>query len=277
MQWFKRFKLNIFLLTGLFGMSVNLPAGEVYPLIDAHSHYAKADFDTFSPEEIIQILDKNSIQKILITGTPNAGTLALYNFAPKRVIPFLSVYQTKADKRDWMHQSGVIDAARQNLKQGIFQGIGELHIFAKDRKSPVLRGLVELASEKKLPMLIHADAEVIDEVFAIDPNAKVLWAHLGTRPDVGLLDSMLKKYPTGLFIDTSVRDKQLLEGGALAEEWKALFIENQDRFLVAIDTFSVNRWQTYEFVVKDIQTWLGDLPPDVARKLAYQNAQTFFK
>jgi hypothetical protein len=55
-----------------------------------------------------------------------------------------------------------------------------------------------------------------------------------------------------------------------------LFIDYQDRFLVAVDTFSVNRWQTFDLVVKDIQQWLSFLPESVAKKLAYENAQKLF-
>lgn len=248
-----------------------------YALIDAHSHYAHADTLAISPKEVVETLDRNKIEKILITSTPNSGTTKLLNYAPERVIPFLSVYQTKADKRDWMYQTEVIDRAKADLKTGQFVGIGELHIFAKDKKSPVLKGLVELANEQELPMLIHADAQVIDEIFQIDPDARVLWAHLGTQPEISLLQSMLDKYPQNLWIDTSVRDKQLLATGRLGEDWKAFFTAYPDRFLVAIDTFSVNRWKTYDSVVEDIQTWLQDLPIDVANRLAKENAQQFFR
>lgn len=243
---------------------------------DAHSHYAHADTLAISPQEVVTILDRNRVEKILITSTPNSGTLKLAQFAPKRIIPFLSVYDTKADKRDWMHQADVVEKARKALQSHPFVGIGELHIFAKDKKSPVLKGLVELAAKKQLPMLIHGDAQVIDEIFSIDPNARILWAHLGTKPEIELLKSMLDKYPQNLWIDTSVRDKQLLASGRLGLDWQQFFTDYPDRFLVAIDTFSVNRWQTYDRVVEDIHRWLKDLPKDVAQKLAKDNAQTFF-
>ncbi|MBF6057406.1 MULTISPECIES: amidohydrolase family protein [Thiomicrorhabdus] len=246
------------------------------PLIDAHSHYAQADTEAFNPQEIIGILDTNRVEKILITSTPNQGTIKLYDYAPNRVIPFLSVYRTKADKPDWMHRGAVVAEAEEALKTGKFKGIGELHIFAKDRKSPVLKGLVELAKANRLPMLIHGDAEIIDEIFQIDPSAQILWAHLGTKPEITLLSSMLQRYPQNLYIDTSVRDKQLLAEGVLAKKWKAFLIDHQDRLMAAIDTFSVNRWKTYDLVVKDIQTWLADLPPEVARKIARGNAERFF-
>jgi len=160
----------------------------------------------------------------------------------------------------------------------IYRGIGELHIFSKDRKSPVLKRVVEISAEKKLMLQVHGDSEVLDEIFMLAPEVVILWAHLGTMPDPDYLDSVLMRHPNNLYIDTSVRDKQLLETGELTQEWRELFIKHQDRFMVAVDTFSVNRWNTFDLVVKDIHAWLDDLPPEVSRKLAYDNAyQLFFK
>ena len=151
-----------------------------------------------------------------------------------------------------------------------------MHIFAKDKHSPVFKQIVKLAEEKNLVLLIHGDREVIDEAFKIAPSVTVLWAHLGTRPHPWVLRAALKRYPEKLYIDTSVRDKQLLMTGALTPMWKQLFIDYQDQFMVAIDTFSVNRWNTYHLVVNDIHDWLDDLPEQVARKLAYENASRLF-
>ncbi|CAN8139418.1 Amidohydrolase [uncultured Thiomicrorhabdus sp.] len=275
-------QLYITLLTT--GFISGATAAAPLPLIDAHSHYSYADTEAFNPQQIIDILNQNSVAKILITGTPNRGTNQLYQHAPNRIIPFLSVYRTKADKANWMHRLETIQEAKQALKNGIYQGIGELHIFARDQESPVLKELVILAKQHQLPMLIHADAEIIDKVFEIDPNAKILWAHLGTRPETELLQNMLDKYPEQLFIDTSVRDKRFLGSlqtngpttNTLQPEWHDFLIKNQDRMLAAVDTFSVNRWRTYHKVVKDIRAWLGALPPEVAEKIAYKNAERFF-
>lgn len=270
---------SAFLSSGIFyqanALAQNLNA--LPPMIwDAHSHYAKADTQAISPQEVVATLDRNNVQKILITSTPNSGTLTLAEFAPDRIIPFLSVYRTKADKRDWMHRIEVVEEAKRAISTGRYIGIGELHIFAKNKKSPVLKGLVELAKQHQMPMLIHGDAEVIDEIFQIDPKARILWAHLGTKPEIPLLKSMLDKYPDNLWIDTSVRDKQLLSTGRLGLQWGEFFIAYSTRFMVAVDTFSVNRWQTYDSVVEDIHLWLKDLPAGVAKKLAHENAQTFF-
>ncbi|HHS99486.1 MAG TPA: amidohydrolase [Thiomicrospira sp.] len=268
---------NCFLVTVVL-LLISFSVKAQQALFDSHLHYGGEDVKHYSPKQIIEIFDRNQVEYALVSSTPNSGTEQLYHYAPKRIIPFLGLYQTLADKRDWMFDKTVITRVEQALESGIYRGLGELHIFAKDRKSPVLKRIVEMASERGLMLQVHGDAEVLDEIFEVAPNVTVLWAHLGTTPEPEFLRSVLKRHPNNLYIDTSVRDKQLLETGRLSAEWQALFIDYQDHFMVAVDTFSVNRWNTFDSVVKDIHDWLDDLPSEVSKKMAYDNAyKLFFK
>jgi len=248
------------------------------PLFDSHLHYGGEDVKVYSPKQVIEIFDRNKVEYALVSSTPNDGTEQLYHYAPKRIIPFLGLYRTLKDKRDWMWDESVIPRLEKALESGIYRGIGEFHIFAEDRKSPVLKRVVEIAVERDLMLQVHGDAEVLDEIFELAPNVTILWAHLGTTPEPEFLRAVLKRHPNNLYIDTSVRDKQLLETETLSQAWQALFVDYQDRFMIAVDTFSVNRWDTFDSVVQDIHHWLGDLPPEVSKKLAYDNAyHLFFK
>lgn len=266
------FKLSLFWLMVL--CAFNLKAEQV--LFDSHLHYGDEDVKHFTPSQIMDIFDRNRVEYALVSSTPNDGTERLYKQAPERIIPFLGLYRTLKDKRDWMWDESVISRVEEALESGIYRGIGELHIFAKDKKSPVLKQVVEIADKRNLMLQVHGDAEILDEIFSIAPKVTVLWAHLGTKPEPSFLRSVLEKHPKNLFIDTSVRDKQLLASGGLTKAWRALFIDYQDRFTVAVDTFSVNRWNTFDMVVQDIHRWLSDLPPEVSKKLAYDNAYKLF-
>ncbi|MDG6773416.1 amidohydrolase family protein [Thiomicrorhabdus sp. ZW0627] len=275
--------MNLLKWTGLLvllGLSLNVRAE--MPIFDSHLHYGGEDVKAYAPKEIMAIFDRSQVTHALISSTPNDGTEALYHYAPKRIIPFLGVYETLKDKRDWMYDETVVAKAEEALKKGFYRGLGEFHIFAKDKKSPVFKGLVKLAEKHGLMLQAHGDAEIIDEIFAIAPKVTVLWAHMGTRPEPDFLRSVLQRHPDRLYIDTSVRDTLLLgtdgysKHRGLTDEWKKLFIDYQDRFLVAVDTFSVNRWNTFDSVVKDIRSWLSQLPEPVARKLAYENARKLF-
>jgi predicted TIM-barrel fold metal-dependent hydrolase len=161
------------------------------------------------------------------------------------------------------------------LEQGIWRGIGELHIFADQRHSPVFRRVVEIAAREGLPLQVHGDPAVIDTLYDIAPDLPVIWAHAGTHPCPGLIADYLRRYPA-LSVDLSVRDERIAPGGRLAAEWRDLFLDHPERFMVGVDTFSVRRWERFDAVADGIRAWLAQLPPDVAARLAYGNAAELF-
>ena len=157
------------------------------------------------------------------------------------------------------------------MESGIWRGIGELHLFAGDRDSPVFRGLVEMATQRDLPLLIHGDPAVIDRLYEIAADATVIWAHAGAYPYSELLADYLARHPR-LFVDLSVRDARIAPEGRLAEAWRLLFLAHLERFMIGVDTFSVARWRAFDSVTADIRAWLAQLPPDIAARLARENA-----
>ena len=52
------------------------------------------------------------------------------------------------------------------------------------------------------------------------------------------------------------------------------FLRHPDRFMVGTDTWIPSRWTSYGGVQADARAWLGQLPPDVARRLAAENAES---
>ena len=48
------------------------------------------------------------------------------------------------------------------------------------------------------------------------------------------------------------------------------------RFVVGSDTWVNQRWQHYESLMQGYRTWLGGLPADVARKIAWDNGAALF-
>ena len=58
------------------------------PIFDAHIHYSRPDWQVFTPERILAILDRASVQRALVSSTPDDGTLQLYAAAPQRIVPF---------------------------------------------------------------------------------------------------------------------------------------------------------------------------------------------
>jgi len=245
------------------------------PLFDAHLHYSADDAEHYSPRQIVDTLDRNGIRYAVVTGTPASHTATLYQQAPERIVPLLGIYRNPADKVAWPDDATLPERVEAELNKGFWRGIGELHIFASDRHSPVFRRIIEIATQRRLPLQIHGDPAVIDTVYDISPSQPVIWAHAGTFPYPDLVADYLQRYPA-LTIDLSVRDGRIAPDGRISDDWYELFLRFPDRFMVGVDTFSLSRWHHFDAAVATIRNWLGQLPDDVAEQLAYDNAAAFF-
>jgi len=245
------------------------------PLFDAHLHYNARDAEHFSPQQIIAILDRNTVQHALVTGIPAQHAIQLQQQAPARILPLLGVYRSPEDKEIWTQDADLPSRIEAQLKQGDWRGIGELHLFARDRHSPVFTQIIELAHHYRLPLMLHADPAVIDAVYEQAPGHPVIWAHAGTFPYPDLIADYLTRYPA-LHVDLSVRDERIAPDGIFRDDWYELFVRYPDRFMVGVDTYSTSRWHTYDETAARIRQWLRELPADVATRLAYGNAAALF-
>eukprot|EP01041_Mallomonas_annulata_P018976 gene18977-38138_t len=99
---------------------------------------------------------------------------------------------------------------------------------------------------------------------------RLIWAHTGIGgAPVARVRALLAKYPA-LMGELSYRPGLTCAGAqggtVLCPEWRALLLDYPDRFLVGSDTWINPRWQYYEAQMQEYRSWLGDLPPAVARK-----------
>jgi Tat protein secretion system quality control protein TatD with DNase activity len=245
-------------------------------MIDAHAHYSAPDAEAFSADAVLAKLDAAGVRRLVVTSSPPHLAQHLYQHAPERIIPLLGVYASDRHKANWVHDPTLPARVAAQLEHGVWAGIGELHLFAHDAQQPVFAQLVRLAAARKRVLMIHGDAEVVEQAFAVAPEVRVLWAHLGTQPDPAVLDAMLSRFPQ-LWIDTSVRDERIAPDGTLLPAWRALFERHPERFVVAVDTFSINRWQQYASVAARIRNWVDPLPPPLRNNLLHDNAARLFE
>lgn len=266
-------------LAALAGLAAATAAAQptLPAMIDAHAHYSAADAAVLPPAAMLARLDAAGVRRLVTTSSPPALAQALYRYAPDRVIPLLGVYRSDRSKTTWMRDPGLPAQLAAQLDSGVWAGIGELHLFAPDADQPVFRQLVRLAAARGLVLMIHGDAEVIERAFAIAPAVRVLWAHLGTEPEPEALAATLARHPETLWIDTSVRDPRIAPDGILLPGWRALFERFPERFVVAVDTFSINRWQHYDAVVAQIRSWTEPLPQPLRNNLLHDNAARLFE
>lgn len=250
------------------------PAG-ASPLFDVHLHYTQADAEHLSPGQVIERLKASNVERAVVIGQPPELAVRLYREDPGRIVPFLGVYRSRADKTRWMRDETLPERVSKALAEERWRGIGELHIFAENRHSPVFRRLIRLAREHNLIMMLHADPAVIDALYELAPEQPVIWAHAGAYPFPPLLEDYLERYPA-LYIDLSVRNERIAPQGELSGQWFNLFERHSDRILLGVDTFSTNRWREFDRVVAATRYWLEQLPPDTAENLAYRNARRLF-
>lgn len=246
-------------------------------MFDVHSHYRQEDAQALPPAAVVDLLDAHRIERMVVIGEPAGQAQPLYEFAPDRFLPFLGLYRNFREKAWWMHDKTLPSRLEAQLAKGHYRGIGEIHLFSRDKTSPVFQQVLALADKHQLPVMIHGDAEVVEQAFTWFPGLIVIWAHLGTDPRPEPVSELLERYPEQLFVDTSVRDERFTdEQGQLKPAWRDFFIQYAEQVLVAIDTYRLARWQNLGPVTTRIRGWLAQLPPDVAERLAHGNARELF-
>jgi hypothetical protein len=92
---------------------------------------------------------------------------------------------------------------------------------------------------------------------------------------VSRVDQLMARYPL-LLGELSYRPGLTCEGGRLCPEWRQLVLKYPDRFVIGSDTWVNQRWDAYDDLMAGYRAWLGELPADVARRIAWDNAAQVF-
>src|SRR5262249_31574838 len=255
------------------GVSQTLAVGADIPLFDAHVHWSENAHDKIPLERALAILDKAGVRIAAVSSTSDEATIRLYRADPKRVVPMLRPYRTRADMGAWHSDPGMPAYLAERLKLGVHKGIGEFHLCGGDATPAVRKEIVAMAVARDLVLHAHSDARAIEILFRHDAKARVLWAHAGfTTPDA--VAAMMARYPN-LWVETAIRH-DIGPGGALADDWKAVFVKYQDRWLVGTDTYVTSRWHRMDEIHAETRAWLAKLPPAVAEKMAWRNGVKLF-
>jgi hypothetical protein len=260
------------------------------PLFDAHLHYNE---EAQSPHPLTDVLDRmrrNGVKAIIANSRPNDGTQALAASPRTReagvtVVPFVRLYRNRADYDNWFRDESIYDMVQAELARGTaagpFRGLGEFHLYdSGNANGPVARKLMALADEKNLAVLAHVDDVAIDLLMDGTPSrgqkVRLIWAHTGIGgAPVARVDQLFAKYPL-LMGELSYRPGLTCEGGRLCPEWRTLLLKYPNRFMIGSDTWVNQRWQSYDELMKGYRVWLGDLPSEAARGIAWENGAALF-
>ena len=265
---------------------------------DIHLHYNWDHSEYISVNEVVEKLRRNNVVLAVVSSVPSDYANRLAAAAPEWIVALYSPYYEAGNRHNWYFDEGVIGATRQALASGNYAGLGEIHLVAgvgPRRDNPVFLGLIELARDFSVPMLLHTDASSYRYLLPVcrqHPDVRILWAHAG-----GILEpqqlSLLLAECDNVWLDLAARDPWHYGGfvdndGVLNRDWKEFIITNQDKIMVGTDPVwnahqmyrwyeADQGWNHYEQLLHYHHAWIDQLPESVQQKLRLTNAQTYFK
>jgi hypothetical protein len=284
------------------GESAVLAQGYDGPLFDAHMHYNTEAWDGSTgphpPTDVLARFARNGVKAVLANSRPNDGTRVLASArgpladAQLRsaaegltVVPFIRLYRNRADYTNWFRDESIYTMVQTEFARGTasgpYRGIGEFHLYeSANANGLVAARLMRFAARNELAVLAHVDDVAIDLLMAHVPQGgndlRLIWAHTGIGgASTQRVDALLQRYPR-LMGELSYRPGLTCADGQLCPEWRALMLKYPQRFLIGSDTWVNQRWSSYDALMQGYRTWLGGLPPNVARQIAWDNGAAVF-
>lgn len=269
------------------------------PIADVHVHYKWSQIELTTLRQALDILEENNVQLAVVIGTPADLALKLAALKPATIVPLWSPYRAGGDWAGWAYDTSILEHARSALATHEYKGIGELHLiggFAPKPDTVVIKGLLELAAQYDVPILLHTEfsrADYLVRLCQAHPKTRILWAHAGAILNPAQVERVLITCPN-LWTELSARDPWRFVNnpitdthGKLLPEWKALIERWPERFMVGSDPVwpvdQIDRWdeadsgwQEYSRFINFHRHWLSDIDPEMSKMIRLDNAKRFF-
>lgn len=273
----------------LLGCAASAAAQAPYagPLIDAHSHLPNLQvLDAY-----VAAMKRHNVGKVLLLGVGGAQKQDVEWIAtaarrhPDRIIQGAPIAdplgQGQASKLDVL------------LASGHYRAAGEVHVRQESRKidrkadDPAFRQVLEVAAKRGVPVVVHSELTVeaaagLEVALQKHPKAIIVLAHAGGAEPM-VIEGLLARN-SNLLVDLSGMHYQRTprlasERGPLNPAWKVLIEKLPDRFLMGIDVWAPRLFEpaTLDRLMEWTRRILGELPPEVAQKVAYLNAARLFR
>ena len=276
-------------------------AGQVFAdppkeFADIHVHYNWDQKELISADAVAQKLRQENVAFTVVAGTPSHLVQELKQAGGDRIVAFFSPYIHELGRRDWFNNAEVLRAAESGLSRGDYQGIGEVHFmvgFQPKFDNHIFVGLLDLAREYEVPLLVHVDAgseRAFHHLCSSHGDIRFIFAHAGGN----LRPKHIRRIVTScenVLVEFSARDPWRYGGltddsGELLPRWRELVMEFPDRFATGTDpVWRVTKtqswdepdegWDHFEALLAYHRQWLAGLPPDVENKVRLENARRF--
>jgi hypothetical protein len=263
-----------------FGLAAPSRAADL-PIFDAHLHYNEEAFAGYPTDRVLDLFRRHGVRGILANSRPNTGTHRLLEAAQDGrtelwVVPFFRPYRVQSDVGTWFKDPAIFALMQAELGSRAYRGIGEFHLNGADAGGDLVRRMVTLSVERGLWLHAHSDEEAIETLYRHDPRARIIWAHTGFSAPAATVARLIEAHPT-LMCELSYRSGIVDGAGHLTPEWRDLLTRYPDRFLVGSDTWVNQRWDSYGSLIETYRRWLGQLPAEVAPRIAFGNAERLFR
>ena len=271
--------------------------------VDAHSQLPNSQLS----DEIIKILDKAGIKKLILTNrdlAKNKDILNLSESYPERVFPII-----KIKGKPWSDgDAKFIKIIDKKLNNNRYVGLGEALLFHATKGKDGLKApevdvsassdqfiyLLGKARDRNWPLIIHIEFRSVDNSSKrmkeleniLDNNRDISFPliHMG-QLDIENVSRLIENHNNVYFmmsranrikgINTSQPWTNLFSNRKIKTSWKKLLIKYPDRFIFCIDAVWPSDWSS-KYYVNIVQLWreaLKELPESVAEKIAYKNAE----
>lgn len=226
------------------------------PFVDTHVYFNWDQKEIISAEEVVAKLRRANIAFAVVTATPSELALEVKKAGGDFIVPLFSPYTHELGRQDWYLHKKTLRLAEEGLRNGYYQGIGEVHFmtgFRPKTNNQIFTGLLALARQYRVPMLIHIDAgneKKFTEICLQNPSVKLIFAHAGGNLSASHISRVIEKCDNAT-IGLAARDPWRYGGltGAddlLLPSWKELILKYPDRFLVGTDpVWKVTRTQSW--------------------------------
>lgn len=245
------------------------------PIFDAQVHYNRESWHKVSPEAVINTARELNVPWLLVGSTPNEGTWKLDDTGNPRIIRMLIPQHTPEDRDTWFEDERMLNYIEQEIARGIYAGIGEFFLFDGQVQTPVVRGMVELATNHKLVLHARSDPNAIKQLFEMGPNVRILWAHAGMFIGPKKVGELLNEYPN-LWVEISHR-VDIAPNEVLDPAWREVMLRFPNRFLLGSGTYRNEYWYQFRYTHTKYREWLKELPPEPREMIAYRNGLNLFR
>jgi hypothetical protein len=119
-----------------------------------------------------------------------------------------------------------------------------------------------------LPSLVYGSPDKVDAILSAHPNVSGIISRL-VDGRYKLVDPAKQAKLGPTMTDAC---------GALLPDWRAILIKYGDRLMYGTDDYATARvpWSVYPGIVRKYRGVAGQLPPDLARKISWDNAAALY-